>query len=139
MNLYEQTLAVESAVSTYRSANIDAWIEAIDPVLTAAGECAIGNDQVDDITVSEQTLTIRTSYSVRCCAQTNDMSLPIFILKANNPIQAATRYQISNELAESKTRLAAAQRAQTEYTEKVAALEAALAAFPTAVGMNTEA
>lgn len=129
MNLYDQTLAAESDVSTYRSANIDEWIAAIDPVLKAAGECAIGSDKVDGITVSAKTLTIRTSYSVRCCAQNNDMSLPISILTADNPIQAATRYRLGKELAEANTRLAAAQRALTEYTEKVANLEAELAAI----------
>ena len=128
MNLYDRTLAAESDVSTYRSANIDEWIAAIDPVLKAAGECAIGSDKVDDITVSAKKLTIRTSYSVRCCAQTNDMSLPISILEADNPIQAATRYRLGKELAEAKARLATTQRALTEYTEKVAALEAELAA-----------
>ena len=128
MNLYDRTLAAESDVSTYRSANIDEWIAAIDPVLQAAGECAIGGDKVDDITVSAKTLAIRTSYSVRCCAQTNDMSLPISILEAENPIQAATRYRVGRELAEAKAHLATTQRALTEYTEKVASLEAELAA-----------
>jgi hypothetical protein len=130
MNLYDQTLAAESEVSIYRSANISEWIEAIDPVLKAAGECSIGRDTVDDISVSETTLTIRTSYSVRCCPQNNDMSLPISVLKADNPIQAATHYRLGNELAEAKTSLSAAQRVLTENTKKVALLEAELAAVP---------
>jgi len=128
MNLYDLTLAAESEVSTYRSADIDEWRAAIDPVLKAAGECAVGSDKVDDISLSANTLTIRTSYSVRCCAQTNSMSIPVSILKAENPVQAATRFRLGNELAEAKNRMAAAQRALTEYTEKVASLEAELAA-----------
>jgi hypothetical protein len=99
-------------------------------VLKAAGECAIGHDTVDDITVSKAMLTIRKSYSVRCCAQTDDMSLPISILKAENPIQEATRYRLSKELVEAKTSLSAAQRALTENTKKVGLLEAELAAMP---------
>ena len=126
MNLYDLTLAAESKVSTYRSANIDEWCAAIDPVLKADGECVVGGDKVDDISVSESTLTIRTSYSVRCCAQTNDMSIPVDILKAGNPVQAATRYRISRELAEAKSRLAATQRDLAEYTERVTSLEAEL-------------
>lgn len=129
MNLYDLTLAAESEVSTYRSADIDEWRAAIDPVLKAAGECVVGTDKVDDISVSAKTLTIRTSYSVRCCAQNNSMSIPVAILKAENPVQAATRYRLGNELVEAKNRMAAAQRALAESTEKVALLEAELAAI----------
>lgn len=128
MNLYDLTVAAEQDVSTYRSADIDEWRAAIDPVLKAAGECAVGNDKVDDITLAKNELRIRTSYSVRCCAQTNDMSLPLEIVKAENPVQAATRYRVGKELVEARNRLASAQRSVTEYSEKVALLEAELAA-----------
>lgn len=128
MNLYDLTVAAEQDVSTYRSADIDEWRAAIDPVLKAAGECAVGNDKVDDITLTKTELRIRTSYSVRCCAQTNDMSLPISIIRAENPVQAATHYRVGKELLDAKSRLAAAQRSVTEYSEKVASLEAELAA-----------
>ena len=128
MNLYDLTVAAEQDVSTYRSADIDEWRAAIDPVLKAAGECTVGNDKVDDITLSKNELRIRTSYSVRCCAQTNDMSLPISIVRSENPVQAATHYRVGKELSEAKSRLAAAQRSVTEYSEKVASLEAELAA-----------
>jgi len=129
MNLYDLTVAAEQQVSTYCSANIDEWRDAIDPVLEAAGECTIGKDHVDDITVSEDEISIRTSYSVRCCEQSNDMSVPLSIVKAENPIQAANRYRVGNELEDARSRLAAAQRFVVEYSEKVASLTVELSTF----------
>lgn len=129
MTLYDQTLVAESEVATYRSANIDDWIAVIDPVLKAAGECTIGSDKVDDVSVSADTVTINTSYSVRCCLQTNSMRIPVSILRADNPIQAATRYRLDMEIADAKNRLASAHRTVTEYSEKVVLLEAERAAI----------
>lgn len=127
MSLHDLTVAAEQEFATYRDANIDEWRAAIDPVLKAAGECVIGNDKVDDIEVSAKEIRIRASYSVRCCAQTNDMRLPAFIVKSENPVQAATRYRIDKELSVAKSRLAAAQRSVIEHSEKVTSLEAELA------------
>lgn len=124
MNLYDLTLDAEAKVATYRSVNIDEWIEAIDPILKAAGQCTIDRDKVDDITMSSSSLKIQTSYSVRCCAQTNDISIPMSILTADDPIRAATLYRLYNELTEAKQRMSAAQYELTKYTEKVALLEA---------------
>ena len=124
MNLYDLTLDAEAKVATYRSVNIDEWIEAIDPILKAAGQCTIDRDKVDDITMSSSSLKIQTSYSVRCCAQTNDISIPMSILTADDPIRAATLYRLYNELTEAKQRMSAAQYELSKYTEKVALLEA---------------
>jgi hypothetical protein len=89
MNLYELTVAAEAEFSTYRHADIDDWIEAIDPVLEAYGESMMGSDKVEDITLTDDSLNIRTSYSVRCCSQSNEISIPVSILKADDPVRAA--------------------------------------------------
>jgi hypothetical protein len=126
MNLYELTLAAESEVSMYRNADIDKWIMEIDPVFRAAGVCTIGTDKVEDITVSATTLTVRTSYSVRCCSQTQHICLPIQILKEDKPIQAAMRYKLEKALSDAKDCLESAKRSVSEYTEKVSTLQTLL-------------
>lgn len=128
MNLYDLTVAAEQDVSTYRSADIEEWRAAIDPVLKAAGEHVVGKDSVDDIALTDTELRIIASYSVRCCDQTRYMRLPIYIVMAENPVRAATHYRVGKELSEAKSRLAAAQRAVTECSAKVSALEVELAA-----------
>ena len=102
MSLYAMACAAEKEINTYRHADIDKWAKAIDPVLEAASECTIGNDCVEDIQVSDTELSIRTSYSVRCCAQNNDMTLPIIILESADPILAATKYRLERELSNTR-------------------------------------
>ena len=126
MSLLNLTFEAAKEVSTYRSPDLSAWRAAIDPVLIAAGLTTIGSDCVEDIEIGEDTLYIRTSYSVRCCAQTNDIRIPVFILETNNPVQAATLYRLGNELKDARSRLASAQRNVVEYSEKVAVLEASV-------------
>ena len=123
MSLYALTAQAECDFFVLRRPNVDEWIAAIDPVLLSAGECCIGNDRIDDITLGENELRITTSYSVRGCVQTNDLRLPVYILKADEPVRAAYRYRINKELGEAKRELATSQRIAAEWAGKVAFLE----------------
>jgi hypothetical protein len=66
------------------------------------GECTIGNDKIEQLYLSNDSLEIRTSYSVRCCAQENDMSIPLSVLEADNPIKKARETFLTKELAEAE-------------------------------------
>ena len=129
MNLVDLTLEAASAVTHLRKPNLDDWLKAIDPVLEAAGEPSIGRNTIEDIKVSDLTVEICTSYSVRGCDQSTNVRLPVAILIADNPIQAATRYKLSNALTEAKSRLKTAQNAVQLHSAEVEKLEASLAAM----------
>lgn len=129
MTLYEMTVAAESALAIYKHPNLDDWIAAIDPVLKAAGEFTIGRDTVADISISNQTLTIETHYSVRGCAQANSICIPLSVIQAENPLQAATGYRLNCELTEARANQANARNALEVYTNTVDTLEAQLSAL----------
>lgn len=98
MNLYELTVAAEYKIATYRNTDISEWIAAIDPVLSAAGQSFICTDTVEDITIGETTLCINTSYSVRGCADTNSIEIPLNIITASDPVHAAQLFKVTNDI-----------------------------------------
>lgn len=128
-NIYDLTLAAEVAVSTYRRPDIREWRDAIDMVLDAAGESCIGGDTVEAIDTSGDTLTIDTSYVSRGCPDTSTVSLPLAILKADNPVSAAQRYRLDTEIETAKAALADAQRVVSSRAAALAKLEGELVEF----------
>lgn len=98
MTLYDLTVVAEHRVSTYKNPNISEWIAAIDPVLSAAGQPCICTDTVEDITIGETTLWIKTSYSVRGCADTNSIEIPLDIITASDPVHAARLFKVTNDI-----------------------------------------
>ena len=124
MNLYELTLDAELQVDTYKNPEIDEWRAAIDPILQAAGQPIVGIDSVDFINLNTIELSITTSYSVRCCDQTNTIRIPLNILKAANPIKAANLFRLNKLIAKAKSDILNAERTietQTKTLETLAA------------------
>jgi hypothetical protein len=100
MNLYELTQNAISQFNKYRHPNLDSWQEEIDKILSALGESTI-----DHIYFREDKLYIRTSYSVLCCSQNNTMSIPISILKSENPIQKASIFYLEKQILNEQDRI----------------------------------
>lgn len=126
MSLYDLTVSAMAEVDTYCYADIDEWRAAIDPVLKAAGMATVMGDKVEELTLDKDDLLICTSYSVRGCHNTNHMRLPLSIIKADNPIQAAYHYELSKDLAQAKQRVSHAQSELDNASQLVALLEAKL-------------
>lgn len=105
MNLLEMTQEAINQFDMYRYPDLDDWREHIDKVLSELGECTIGNDKIERLYLSNQSLEIRTSYSVRCCSQENDMSIPLEVLEADAPIKKARETFLTKELAEAEYQL----------------------------------
>lgn len=126
MNLYDLTLEAEQQLATYRSPDVDEWRKQIDLVLDAAGEGCLGHDHIDNLTVGDEYLHIRTSYTVRCCECNNDYSLPIFILKAENPVQAATIFSLNSEISRVESQLRVHEAGVRSNTERLAQLKTQL-------------
>ncbi len=125
MNLLEMTHEAINQVGTYLNPDLDNWKNEIDNILSALGENTIGGDKVENIGFyfwsNQEYLEIKTSYSVRCCEQSNEMHIPIYILESENPIKEARRYFLSKELEEAKHKVNLAQkeleRTQTKLAE----------------------
>ncbi len=136
MNLYDLTVAASNAVDYYKSPDLDEWITQIDEVLYAAGESVIGNDRVEHIRLDPVDLCIHTSYSVRCCRQTNDLTIPVFILKSDDPLRAAYEHRLTKALARANYTLEAATKQVENSVKEIEALQLELANL--AVSKNTE-
>jgi DNA-binding NtrC family response regulator len=98
MNLYELTQEAISQFDTYKYPNLDEWIDKIDKILTVLKEPTISGDKIENIYFDEDSLKINTSYSVRCCECSNDMSISIEILQNENPVKKATKDYLRKEL-----------------------------------------
>ena len=124
MNLYELTLNAESQVEIYKNPDIDEWRVAIDPVLRAVGQPTVGQDTVESICLDRSELSITTSYSVRCCDQTNYIRLPLNILKAEDPVKAANLFRLKNAIETVKLDILHAERMIYKRKETLEALSA---------------
>lgn len=124
--LYQRTLDAALNVRTYKNADIDDWIAEIDPILKAAGECVIGRDKVESILVSDKDVSIETSYSVRCCDQSNEMSIPLHILNSDDPAKAANKFRIESELKNVMHQKSCAQKTIEACLEKEKILQSEL-------------
>lgn len=126
MNLYDLTVAAQSDISTYRHPNIEEWKAAIDPVLVAAGESSIGRDTIEDVLLSEDYLTIETSYVVRGCENSNTIRIPVELLQSANPVWEANAYRLRINVAAAQLRVSKAQSELNASTEMLAKLQAQL-------------
>lgn len=99
MNLYELTKDAISKVDTYKSPDIDEWKCEIDKVLEALGKVKVGSDCIDKIYEYGHQVFIQTSYTVRCCSQTNRMNIPMIILRSPYPLKVANLYRLRSSIA----------------------------------------
>ena len=97
--LWELTEKAMQDVATYRSPDLDEWVKAIDPLLALMDQPTIVGDRVTHIGVRGDQLVIETSFSLRCCPMTNDMELPLSLVQAKHPENAAKKSVLLTEMA----------------------------------------
>lgn len=122
MNLYDLTVEAEKKVEAYRHPDLNDWKQLMDPVLKAAGHNTIGADHVDRLTLGDTVVSIQTAYTVRGCEQTEYMELPLALLKAENPVQAATQYRLEEALKDARYQLSVAEKTMLQWQERIDAL-----------------
>lgn len=129
MNLYEATSEAQIACDVYRSPDIGEWITNIDKVLAALGGPQIGDDAVDSIAIGDEYVSIQTSYTVRNCHQTNQMYIPVSVIKSDDPVKAATLYHLTERLARENQKLEYARTQAKQCNENIKSIERQLAAL----------
>lgn len=103
--LFDVICQASSALSVYRSPDIDEALERIDALLIASGEGSIANDHVVRIDQQRDRFVIHTEWSARNCAQTSRYDLPYSIVKADNPLAAAVTWARTQAIAKAERRL----------------------------------
>lgn len=132
MNLIEMTNKAIRDVHVFREPDIDDWLVAIDPILESAGECTIGEDSVESISLTEAGVHITTSFTSRGCPMISEMYLPRRVLESEDPIKAANIYRINNRILDVKNELSYARDKTVRYGDKLAELVAELNSFENA-------
>ena len=125
MNLYESTISAINQFDTYRHPNLSMWIKQIDEVLSSLHDCTIDGDKIESLYLDEEYLQIRTSYSVRCCECSNDISIPVEILQAIDPVKKAQQFYIAKEYEKAQSLLKSAESEvifATQNLEKIKSL-----------------
>lgn len=128
MNLMEMTQDAIERIELYRAPNIDAWCDAIDPILKAAGELIIDDDAVIAIYFHYGFVHIETTYTSRGCDQYNSMRISIDILNSEDPIKAATLYRLEKEIKECENQYSYSRDQTTRLEAKLADLKKQLVA-----------
>lgn len=119
-NLYELTEDASSSLNIYKNPDIDEWKEEIDKVLKELGEAKIGYDKVENIHFDKNDIRITTSYSVRCCPCSNDMTIPLEVLLDKEPIKKAKYVYQQKELEKAEYQV---KRATEELNKSLVKLE----------------
>ena len=119
-NLYELTEDASSSLNIYKNPDIDEWKEEIDKVLEELGEATIGYDKVENIHFDKNDVKITTSYSVRCCPCSNDMTIPLEVLLDKEPIKKAKYVYQQKELEKAEYQV---KRATEELNKSLVKLE----------------
>lgn len=123
------TVDVEANFPANSADALHQWIDAIDPVLAAVGQFKIGSDDIDCLYLTKDWLHITTEFYTRGCVQRNDINVPVFVLKAEDPIREATIYVLQKKLSGAKWELSIARDRVAAYTDRVANLEKDLEAL----------
>lgn len=105
-----------SAISLYKHPNIDECRKALNEVLNAADLGGIGDyDKVEDLNEFHGKVRIDTSWSARQCENTSTYEFPAFILDAEDPIKAATKWGLEEKLKDARLKYAVVQRQAEQY------------------------
>jgi len=73
-------------IKKYKSPDVSEVQDRLDEILKAGSLGGISWDKLESLDIYNDNLHINTSYEVRCCAQTGHFEIPMFVIKADNPI-----------------------------------------------------
>ena len=102
MTLYEKFQKAQSDVRLYKNPDIRDFQSELDNVLEAAGLETTFGDKIEYIDSDNENIYIGTSYSVRCCDQTNTITVPLFLIEAPDPLKAAFEYKRKQKITSLK-------------------------------------
>lgn len=85
---------------TYRNPNIATAKEKLTELLKILDLGSLEHDEITSIDEEDDVLVISTAYSIRCCAMTGEYKIPLSIIDAADPVQAAYRWLKEQELTE---------------------------------------
>lgn len=100
MSFIEDTFEAAHKVSMYKNPDLADFQDKLDAILEAAGLPCTGGEHISSMQLSEDTLYITTSWSVRCCDQESEYQIPLSILEAEDPLAAARIFKTSSRVAE---------------------------------------
>lgn len=79
--------------NTYKHYDDDELREELNKILEACELGSLGNDAIESIDYyNDGRLYIKTSYSVRCCAMSDDYEIPAEVMEAEDKILAGREY-----------------------------------------------
>jgi len=117
----------EEQIDTYRHPDIDEASDWLDRLLQAGKLGGIGSDRISYLHVGREAVSIRTSYTVRSCAQSDDYEFPVSIIDAPDPIAAMTKWSNERQLAKLRSEVEQTKRSYEAALKRLSDKEAELA------------
>lgn len=92
MSLLHRIQQASKDLETYKSPNLGDIQDKLNDLLSEADIGCIAGDRLDSIDVYDDEIVIQTSYSVRGCHDNSTYTLPMSIIEAEDPFNAAKLY-----------------------------------------------
>lgn len=92
-------------LSTYRHPNVSDVSERLSAILQILSRGSLEYDRVDSISEEDGNLVIGTTYSLRGCTNNGEYEIPIEIIDADDPLDAARRWVKQQALNETEQSL----------------------------------
>ncbi len=78
--------------------------------MKAAGKGGIQHDRIDKMFIRLERLIVKTTFSVRSCEQTVDYEIPMSVIEADDPIEAARTWGKESRISAAKQSVREAER-----------------------------
>src|ERR1700693_1608057 len=102
--------AAMQQIETYKHPDIGDAKERLNGVLVAAGLGDITKDYIESLNEYNGILYIETSWSARGCPNNSSYELPVSVIDAANPVEAAKAWGLDQRIISARNRLDSAER-----------------------------
>jgi hypothetical protein len=118
--LIELIEQASSDLSTFKNPDVGECQRRLDEIIQATGFGGIAHDRLMSLDIYLDTLHIETSWSTRGCSNSSSYTIPMSIIRDDDPIQAAKIWTMEKRIAETEHGLNAARLSVKQYEECLA-------------------
>jgi flagellar biosynthesis chaperone FliJ len=116
----------QSDMEMYKRPNVDECQKRLSEILVAAGKASITRDTMERLEQFGDWLHITTSWSSRCCDQSEVYILPMSIIEAEDPIREATIWNLNEKISNAQSALDTARNNVIHHQQSLATYKAEL-------------
>lgn len=111
-------------IDRFKHPDIDEAQQRLHELIKAAGLGGIDRDTISSLDIDSTTIRLTTEWSARGCMNSSDYELPVSILDATDPVQAAAVWGADRKIQEAQNKVKEAERNLGYAQEQLAKAQA---------------